>query len=246
MAIFHNFVYQPFYNILVFLYNVIPGQDFGIAIIVMTIALRLALMPLYSKQVRSQKQMQELQPKIKELQKEHKNDKEKQTKELMAFYKKHKVNPFAGCLPLVVQLVVFIAIYKVLLNLSQAHLVVTPADLYAFVSNPGTINNIFFGVVDLSIPSPSIGVLAAIAQYFQTKMLLHKKTTEKKSKPQESDTEKPDFGQMMTKQMLYIGPAVTVFIGFTFPSGLALYWLVSTLFMLLQQVMMTDAQDEKK
>ena len=106
MAIFHNFVYQPFYNILVFLYNVIPGQDFGIAIIVMTIALRLALMPLYSKQVRSQKQMQELQPKIKELQKEHKNDKEKQTKELMAFYKKHKVNPFAGCLPLVVQLVI--------------------------------------------------------------------------------------------------------------------------------------------
>src|SRR4030042_2598314 len=109
---FHDFVYQPLYNILILLYDWIPGGDFGVAIIVFTAILRALLVPLYKKQVESQKKMQEIQPKIKEIQQKYKGDKEKQTKAVMEFYKQNKTNPFSGCLPLVVQMVFLIAIYR--------------------------------------------------------------------------------------------------------------------------------------
>lgn len=231
MTFFHTFVYQPLYNLLVFLYNVVPGQDFGIAIILTTLILKFVLLPLSKQQIESQKKMQDLQPKIKELQHKYKNDKEKQTRAMMDFYKENKVNPFAGCLPLVIQITFLLAIYRVLINISQAGLKVEQNDLYAFVANPGQIHNLFLSLVDLSVPNYAIAVLAALAQYYQTKMLMQRQPAPVKT----DDSETPDFSQIMMKQMLYIGPFLTLTIGITFPAGLALYWLASTLFMIAQQ-----------
>jgi YidC/Oxa1 family membrane protein insertase len=187
--------------------------------------------------------MQELQPKIKEVQNKFKNDKEKQTKALMELYKTHKTNPFSGCLPLIFQLVFLIAIYRVLFNISNAGLRVDGANLYSFVANPGQINQYFLGIVDLSrsldlgnltmasLPHIILVVLAAGFQYYQTKMLMGKQPkVENKQKDQ-----KEDIAQMMSKQMLYMGPLLTLFIGIKFPAGLALYWLVSTVFAVIQQ-----------
>lgn len=227
---FHDFIYQPMYNILVALYNFIPGQDFGMAIIAFTIFLRALLIPLYKKQVESQKRLQEMQPKIKEIQQKHKNDKEKQTKEMMDFYKKNKTNPFSGCLPLIVQLIFLIAIYKVLINISSAGFVVKGEELYSFVSNPGTIKHFFLGIIDLARPNVYLAILAAAAQFYQTKMLIKKQPERAKN-----ESGQPDFGQIMNKQMLYLGPLLTLFIGIKFAAGLALYWLASTLFMIVQQ-----------
>jgi len=189
-------------------------------------------MPLYKKQIESQQKMQELQPKIKELQERTKGNKEQQTKQMMELYKEHKTNPFSGCLPLIVQLVFLIAIYQVLIKISSNGLSVDTSQLYSFVANPGKINQFFIYIVDLTKPNIVIAALAAIAQYFQTKMLM-------KQQPQvakKDDSGKPDMAQMMSKQMLYLGPFLTLFIGIKFPAGLALYWLVGTLFMLAQQV----------
>lgn len=232
LGFFDTFVYDPLYNALVFLYNVIPGQDFGVAIIVTTLILKFILFPLSQKQIESQKKMQELQPKLKEIQQKYKNDKERQTREIMDFYRTNKVNPFAGCLPLIVQLAFLIAIYRVIINISEAGLRVEQSDLYGFVSNPGQINHLFLSLVDLSKPGYVIAVLAALAQYYQTKMLMRSQSTAIKP-ANASDT--PDFSQIMMQQMLYIGPILTLSIGFTFPAGLSLYWLVSTLFMIGQQ-----------
>jgi len=176
--------------------------------------------------------MQELQPKIKELQEKTKGNKEQQTKQMMELYKEHKTNPFSGCLPLIVQLVFLIAIYRVLITISSNGLSVNSSELYSFVVNPGKINQFFIHLVDLTKPSIVIAVLAAAAQYFQTKMLM-------KQQPQNTQKEesgKPDMAQMMSKQMLYLGPFLTLFIGIRFPAGLSLYWLVGTLFMLIQQI----------
>ncbi|KKT92562.1 MAG: Membrane protein insertase YidC [Parcubacteria group bacterium GW2011_GWC1_45_14] len=128
-ALFHTFIYQPLYNTLIFLYNVIPGADFGIAIIAITLLLRFLLVPIYKKQIESQKKLQELQPKIKEVQKKTKGNKEQQAKELMELYKEHKTNPFSGCLPLIIQLIFLIAIYRILINISDAGLTVNPSEL---------------------------------------------------------------------------------------------------------------------
>jgi len=243
--IFSVLVYDPLYNLLVFIYEVLPFKDFGIAIILVTLIIKFLLIPLSRKQIESQKKMTEMQPKIKEIQEKHKGNKEEQSRALMQFYKETKTNPFGGCLPMILQLIFLIAIYKVLYNISNAGLKVDPNSLYSFIPNPGEINKMFLGIIDLSsvlnfqqiylanIPHILLIVGAAVAQYFQAKMMMAKKA--KQEKPAEKKEGQPDFSEVMTKQMLYLGPLLTLFIGIKFPAGLALYWLVSTLFMIIQQ-----------
>jgi YidC/Oxa1 family membrane protein insertase len=243
MFIFNQFIYAPIYNLLVFVYNLLPFKDFGVAIIIVTLIIKFLLIPLSRKQIESQKKMTELQPKIKELQKKHKDDKEKQSRALMDLYKTHKSNPFSGCLPMIVQLVFLIAIYRVLFNISQANLMVDGNILYSFIQNPGQIDKMFLGLVNLSTavnlgnisfseaPKILLVILAALSQFFQSKMLMAKQ----KTAPSSQKDDKMDFSQMLSKQMLFLGPLLTLFIGIKFPSGLALYWLVSTVFMIVQQ-----------
>ena len=96
--VFHSLVFQPIYNALILLYNIIPGHDLGVAIILLTVVVRLLLYPISKKQIESQKKLQDLQPEIKKLQDKYKGDKEKQGRALMDFYKEKKVNP-ASILP---------------------------------------------------------------------------------------------------------------------------------------------------
>jgi YidC/Oxa1 family membrane protein insertase len=233
LALFHSFIYQPLYNALIMLYNFIPGHDFGISIIVITVLLKGLLWPLSKKQIESQKKMQELQPRLKAVQEKYKHDKEKQTKAVMEFYKNNKANPFSGCLPLIAQLVFLIAIYRVLFSIAGNGLNVDSSLLYHFVSNPGKINDLFLGIINLSKPNIFLAIFAAAAQFYQTKMLMAKQA--KKKEGEKKDKDEPDFAQIMNKQMLYLGPMLTLFIGIRFAAGLALYWLVSTLFMIGQQ-----------
>lgn len=237
---FHSFIYEPIYNTLIYLYDVIPGYDFGVAIILTTILLKTLFIPLSKKQIESQKKMQELQPKIKELQQRYKNDKEKQTKAIMELYKEHKANPFTGCLPLIIQLVFLIAIYQVIINISQAGFLANPEDLYAFVADPGQINQLFLHFLDLSKPSYVLAVLSAIAQYYQTKMIMGKQL---ETAGNNASSDQPDFAAIMNKQMLYLGPGITLFIGATFPAALSVYWFVSTLFMIFQQMFILKPKD---
>lgn len=233
MHIFYILIYQPIYNALIMLYNVFG--DFGIAIILLTIGIKLALIPLSRKQIESQKEMQELQPKIKDLQKKYKDDREALSKETMALYKEHKVNPAAGCLPLIIQMVVFITVYRVIINLSENHtLAVHSENLYSFVTFPEYLNPYFLGFMNLSEPYAPIAIITAIAQYYQIKMMQVKNAPDNSNENEKSKDE-PDFATIMQKQMIIIIPIMTLFIGLKFPSGLALYWLASTVFMIVQQ-----------
>lgn len=230
--LFHQFVYQPIYNALIILYNFLPGHDLGIAIIVLTVIIRFILYPVARKQIESQKRLQELQPEIKKLQDKYKNDKEKQGKALMEFYKEKKVNPASGCLPLVIQIVFFIALYRAFiagLNFDSGC-----PDLYSFVQCPESIRTTFFGFLDLAKPSIFLAVIAAAGQFFQTKMIMPKTNVSAK---------KGDFSTMMSQQMLYLGPLLTLFIGAKFPAGLALYWIVNTVFAIVQQYFVMKKDD---
>lgn len=257
LFLFDELIYRPVYNLLVFIYNTLPFADFGVAIILVTVIIKFLLIPLSKKQIQSQKKLQEIQPKIKEIQKKYKNDKEKQTRATMEFYKQNKINPFSGCLPVIFQLVFLIAIYRVLFNISSGGLRVDQNDLYFFVSDPGQIKEYFLGLVSLSssinfseitlknIPHIILVVMAAGAQYFQTKMLMAKNVLSGGVKKGDS-SEEPDFSQIMTKQMLYIGPLLTLFIGIKFAAGLSLYWLVSTLFAIAQQKYIENQEKTKE
>ncbi|MFH1841251.1 MAG: YidC/Oxa1 family membrane protein insertase [Candidatus Nealsonbacteria bacterium] len=222
---FNLILYQPLFNALVFLYEHIPGHDFGIAVIVFTILIKFILYPLGAQGIRSQKALSTLQPKIKEIQEKFKNDKEKQSRLLMDLYKQEKVNPFSGCLPLLIQLPVLFALFQVFRKgFGEEQL----GSLYNFVSNPGHIDTVFLGIVNLAEASVVLAILTGIAQFIQTKMVTPKTTGQSKKGAL-------DFSQMMQKQMLYFLPIFTVFILWRFPSALALYWLVSTLFTIFQQ-----------
>ncbi len=229
---FHSAIYQPIYNLLIWLYDILPGHDFGLAIIVLTLLLRFALYPVSQKQLEAQKKMTDLQPQIKELQEKHKHDKETQTREIMDFYKKKKANPFGGCLPMVVQIVFFIAIYRTIANISDAGLKADGEVLYRFVKDPGQIKSLFLGIVDLTKPNYILAGLAAIAQFFQTKLMMAKKNDAEIKK----EGKEKDIAQIMNKQMLFLGPFMTLMIGVKFASGLSIYWLTSTLFGIFQQL----------
>ena len=232
MHIFYLIIYQPIYNILIFLYNICG--DFGIAIILLTIVIKFALIPLSRKQIESQKEMQELQPLIKELQKKYKDDREKLSKETMALYKEHKVNPAAGCLPLIIQMIVFITMYQVIVKLSQNQLQVHSENLYSFITFPENLNHLFLGFMNLTEPFAAIAVITAGAQYYQIKMMQAKNVPTQEITKDKKEGEM-DFATIMQKQMLIIVPIMTLFIGLKFPSGLTLYWLASTIFMIAQQ-----------
>jgi len=239
--IFDSFIYQPVYNVLVFFNNVVPGHDFGVAIILTTLFIKTLFIPLSKKQIESQKKMQELQPKIKEVQKKYKEDKEKQTKAIMELYRENKTNPFSGCLPLIIQLIVLIAIYRVIINISDAGFLISCSDLYTFINNPGSVKHLFLNFVDLTKPNYVLAFFSAIAQYYQTKMLFQ---SQKNNKLAEPVSDEPDFATIMNKQMLYLGPGITFFIGVTFPAALSLYWLFSTLFMIFQQMVIFKAKKQ--
>ncbi|PKM91221.1 hypothetical protein CVU82_04200 [Candidatus Falkowbacteria bacterium HGW-Falkowbacteria-1] len=224
-GIFQSFFYQPILNLLVFLYNIFG--DLGLAIIFLTILIKLILYPLSKKSIKSQKALQDLQPKIEEVKKKNKGDQQATSVELMALYKENKVNPFSSCLPLLIQLPFFIAIFRVFRDgFAQNHLDL----LYTFVKNPGTIDVISFGFFNLAEKSIVLALLAGLAQFWQAKMMTTKK-------PEIKTEGAKDEGMMaiMNKQMLYIMPGVTVFIGLTMPAGLTFYWFLTTLFTALQQ-----------
>src|SRR5688572_820076 len=110
---FNTVLYYPLFNLLVLIYNYLPGHDFGIAIIVLTIIIRFILYPVSVKALNSQKALQKLQPQIQELQKKYKDDKEKQAKETLELYRREKINPFSGLLLALIQLPILIALYNV-------------------------------------------------------------------------------------------------------------------------------------
>ena len=232
-SLFSTFVYQPLYNLLIIFYVIIP--DLGVAIIALTVVTRLLLMPLSKKSIESQKKMQELQPELKKIQEKHKHDKQLQGQKVMEFYKEKGVNPAGGCLPMIIQMIFLITLYRVfMLGLNSPEV----SDLlYSFVKNPGHLSPIAFGFMDVTKPSLWLAGITAVVQYFQGKMMLKTKekepNTKKDSKKKES--KEPDFGSMMQQQMVYMGPILTLIIGAKFASGLILYWLVTTLFMLGQQ-----------
>jgi len=236
--LFNLFLYQPMVNILVFFYEYVPGKDFGVAIILLTVLIKLALYPLGSRAIKSQKELAEIQPQIKEIQEKYKNNKEEQTKKLFELYKEKRMNPFSGCLPVLIQLPVLIAIYRVFwrgFDPAQLDL------LYGFMPDPGAINSVFLGMVDLSRaplaalpaggyeivwPGLILAIVVSLLQFVQIKMVSQKSA---------SGANKNEFSAQMQKQMQYFMPFFMAIILLRLPAALGLYFLTTNLFTIAQQ-----------
>ncbi len=228
--------YQPILNLLVFLYNTISFQDLGVAIILLTILIKLILWPLGRQSIKSQKSLQELQPKIEELKKKYADNKVELSRATMELYKNNKINPFSSCLPLLIQLPFLFAVYQVFRDGLNNKL-----DLvYPFIYKPETIKGLSFGFLNLDKPNIYLAVLAGLAQFWQAKMMMTKAPAVKTAGSKDES-----MTAIMNKQMLYFMPAITIFIGATLPGGLTLYWFVITILTALQQLVVFNRKNKK-
>ena len=241
ISIFNTILYQPLFNGLVFLYIFLPGHDFGIAVIVLTVLIKLIFYPLGSQAFRSQKALSVLQPKITEVQRKHKDDKEKQVRATMELYQKEKINPLGGFLPLLIQFPILIALYQVFWKGLRPE---EMANLYSFVSQPKIIDPIFFGLINLAKSSLILALIAAIFQFFQTKMLTIYQPVGLVKTPEKTD-QITSFSNLFQKQMLYFFPIFTVFILWKLPAAIAIYWITTSLFSLVQQYFFFKPRSEK-
>jgi len=210
-SLFNLIFYQPIYNLLLFLYKYLPGHDLGITIVVLTLIIRFILHPLSNYSLKNQKILTKLQPKILEIQKKYKDNKEEQTKATMELYQKEKINPFSGCLPLLLQLPILIALYQVFLK----------------GLDPKIFNLISLGIINLSKPNIFLALAKGFLQFFQTKISM--------ALPKETAKQTDGFTKAFQNQMLYFFPVLAVFIVYKFGSVIGLYWIVSSLFSIWEQ-----------
>jgi YidC/Oxa1 family membrane protein insertase len=224
ITFFNTALYQPLLNILILLYAYLPFHDFGIAVIVFTVIIRLALSPLSLNAARSQKKMNELQPKIKEIQKKFKENPQTQSQALFALYQEAKINPFLSLLPLLLQLPIFIALYQIFLKGAGEDVLIQ--NLYSFIPHVAAVNLTFLGIINLSQPSALLAFLAGAFQFVQSKISfsIFKKHVEEKG-----------FARTIQSQIIYILPVITIFFLWRLGALVALFWATSSLFSCVEQ-----------
>jgi YidC/Oxa1 family membrane protein insertase len=224
MELYNTILFQPLFNAVIFLYNIIPGNDFGLAIVTLTIIIRVAFFPLTVKTTLSQRALSKINPLMKEIKERLKNDAQAQSAAIMKLYKDHKINPLSGCLPLIIQLPILIALYHAF----GAGFKPESLDLiYGFLTRPEQINSISFGFLDITIRSIYLALLTGFAQYIQLSQ--NQKLT------QSGGSSGPSEMQALNKQMLYIFPVIIIIIGWNLPAGLLVYWMTTTLFSMGEQ-----------
>lgn len=256
-TLFNQVLIWPIINLLIAFYKGlsvvgIPGA-FGWAIILLTVSIRLILYPLTLSQLRSAKKMAELKPHLDNLSKKHKDDKKKLQEEQLRLYKEMGVNPAAGCLPLLLQFPVLIALYRVFFDvLNNGNMTQLVADinkiLYLPILRLERFDLSFFGI-NLGVkPSAwqqygwwllAIPVITALLQFVQAKLMPTSVPAVKKEEKKEDKKEASsgdDMQKAMQSQMLYFMPLFLGYLALSFPVGLSLYWNTFSVFGIIQQV----------
>jgi YidC/Oxa1 family membrane protein insertase len=223
IAFYHAVIATPLLNILVLLYDTVAFHDLGVAIIIFTVLIRLALYPLFQKSMRHQLVMQEIQPKMKVIQEKHKGNYQDQSQAMLELYREHKINPFSGIFLLIVQLPILLAVYHLFLHIFRDGALDA---LYSFIPHPHMFEPLSLGFINLQHSNWPIVIVTAILQYIQTRLSI--------SNAKGAATSQ----QAMTlKMMSYIGPIITLVIFSRLPAAVTIYWLTTSLLSIGQQYM---------
>ncbi len=273
MNIFELIVVQPIFNLLVGLYSIIPGGDFGVSLILFTILIRFALWPLVVRQLHQTKAMRKLQPELARIKKATKGNRQLESMQMLELYKKHDVKPFRSILTLLIQLPIFIALYQVI-QIFTLHRDQISKFTYEFLQNIGPIkaliehpnqfNEKLLGLVDLTghaIGGPGgfnifliiLAIVAAITQYIISKQVSPTSSTKRfRDVMAEAAEGKPadqsELNAVMMSKMVKILPFFMLFIMLGLPGALALYYATSNIFAAIQQhyILKRDADEMDK
>lgn len=273
MNIFDLFIVQPIFNLLLAIYSVVPFADFGIAVIIFTIIIRFALWPLVVRQLHQVKAMRKLQPELKRIKKAAKGNRQVEAMQMLELYKKHEVKPFRSILILLIQLPIFIALFRVI-QIFTTHRDEIAEYTYGFmqnipavktlVDNPESFNHMFLGVVDITQAAIANGTIniflvflaiaAAYTQYIISKQTTP--TTDSKKRLRDvlaeaGEGKQPDQAELnaiMMNKMIKFLPFLMFFIMLSLPGALALYYVTSNIFAAIQQhfLLKRDAEEMDK
>ena len=224
-SLWNLILYRPFVNVLALLVSIIPGGDVGVAIIVLTLLVKAILYPLSQRSIESQAKMTLLAPELEKIKKSNAS-KEEQAKETFELYKKHKTNPFSGCLLVLIQIPIIFALYYVFYK----GIKFDNGILYSFIHAPAQINMLFLGVLNMGGKSLFLAILAGISQYFQAHFMPKPAPSNGTASFQNS------LNKSMQTQMKYIFPLLVAFIAYRVSGAIALYWMTSNLFTIGQQI----------
>lgn len=227
-----NAIFLP---ILLFFYNNLAFHSLGLTIIEIGIISRLILFPFLKQQLATASKMKELQPKLNELKNKHKNDKQALTAAQMALYKEQGFNPAAGCLPSIVPFILLIGLSNALNTILQ-----TDIQTQFFIWDMAKPDTILIPAIPFALPGILV-ILSSASQFIYSKLLMPTPPKiRKEDKPQEKE-EKADFMSSFAEaqsSMIWMFPLLFLFLGTQWPSGLALYWVVSTVFAIIQHLML--------
>ena len=220
---FHAFFYDPIYNTLVALVALVPGSDVGIAVVLLTIIIRIVLLPFSLSAARTQLAMKNLEPKLKELKEKYKGNKEKEALETLALYREERVNPFSSILMVFIQIPVLLALYWVFLY--EPFTVVNTSRLYPFTPVPDSAMLLFLGLIPVMGKSLILAFLAGVTQYLQAHMALQ--GTMKTNSGDKGI--QADFQRVMGMQLKYVFPFIIAVISYTTSSAIALYFITTNI-----------------
>ncbi|MBX4200099.1 YidC/Oxa1 family membrane protein insertase [Candidatus Parcubacteria bacterium] len=221
--IYHVLIFNPLYNVLIFLLSVVPFSDAGIAVVIVTILVRLILFPISKKAVVTQVKMQSITPKLNEIKEKYKNNTEEQAKKTLELYREAGVNPFSSFFLLFIQLPIILALYRIFTHAGFPN--VDIQILYPFVHAPAHISTQFLGL-NLTEKSVILAVLASLATYFQIRL----------AGSQNTQSSGNDLAANMQKQMKYVFPVLVFLIAYKVSGVLALYWFTTNLFTIAQEI----------
>jgi YidC/Oxa1 family membrane protein insertase len=237
--IFHTTVYTPLYNALIGLLDIGPWVDMGIAVIVLTLIVKTAMFPLSLKAARTQRLMKELEEPMKEIKEKYKDNREEQGRKILELYKEKNVNPFSTFLVLFIQLPIIFGLFFVF---SKGGLPEVDGNLlYNFVKEPENISMMFLGFVDMAGKNYFLAFLAGFTQQIQVRFSLPPTKTRA-----ENSTFQEDFARSMQVQMKYILPFIVMFVAYIASAAVALYWITSNIFAIVQEVQVKRKLEKEK
>jgi YidC/Oxa1 family membrane protein insertase len=229
VSLWNAVVYEPFYNSLILLTSIVPFHDVGLAIIILTIIVKVGLYPLSRKAILAQADLKRLEGPIAELKEKHSEDKAKLAQETMGLYKKHGVNPASGCLPMLIQIPLIIGLYTVFLR----GITIDPIHLYSFIPHPDTLNTLFLGAIELGEKKHILFALLAGISQFAYAFSSAKNIPTPVGPPKNSQEE---FARAMQTQMKYVFPGMITVMAYQFSVAVALYWVVGNIVSIIQDV----------
>jgi len=229
LELFNTVLFDPLYNALVALITVTPLASAALAVILLTVFVKIVLFPLSLKAVKTQVLMRELEPDLAKVKKQYERDKQEQARRTMALYKEKGVNPFSGFLVIFIQIPIIFALYFVFFRGGLPD--IDPTLLYSFVPFPDMVNMQFFWIPDISGRSLTLAFLASLTQYFQTSLVMPE------IKPRNRNASlKDDLARSFQLQMRYVLPIIVFVVAYIISAAIALYWTTSNLFAIGQEL----------